>query len=93
MTAELGGQRLRLSPQAIVSEFRDGAVLLDLRTKQYLVLNRTGGLVCDRLVAGGSVTDLVDALCEQHEVARDVAERDVRALLGELARENLLGPA
>jgi hypothetical protein len=87
-----GAQSVRLSAHAVVSEFRDGGVLLDLRTKQYLVLNRTGSLVCHRLAAGGSVADLVDALCSQHEVTREMAERDVRALLAELARENLLVP-
>jgi hypothetical protein len=74
----------------VVSEFRDGAVLLDLRTKQYLVLNPTGGLVC-RLLAGGALRDeLARALSEAFQVAREDADRDVARFLAVLNDEGLV---
>ena len=84
--------RLRLEPRTVLSEFRDGAVLLDLRTKRYFVLNRTGGVVCKRLGPGASVEELVSEICRLFEVGQADADRDVRALLADLGSESLLCP-
>jgi hypothetical protein len=83
----------QLDSSAVLSEFQDGAVLLDLRTKQYLILNASAGAVCARLTAGSAtIGDLVSLLCERYAVSPEEAERDVAALLTELEGERLVCP-
>jgi hypothetical protein len=85
-----GSDCLRLDQRVLLSEFRDAAVLLDLRTKRYFVLNATGSTVCKGLERGACVPDLVAAICEAFAVSAEQAESDVQALLKELSNEGLL---
>jgi hypothetical protein len=81
----------------ILTEMKDGTgVLLDLRSKFYFTLNATGVAVWKLLAAGEAPS--ARALAER--IARDfeappleVVERDVEALLEELAAEGLVAEA
>jgi len=88
---------LRPRPSVVLTEMRDGTgVLLDLDTKFYFSLNRSGLVAWHALVAAGSAgagtAALVDALCERFEVGAEQARGDVEALLGELRQEGLVEP-
>ncbi len=71
----------------------DELVLLDLRTQTYLSLNRTGAHLWPLMVEGTDRAALVDALRDRHDVAVEVAERDVDALVAQLRAADLLLPA
>ena len=74
-------------------EVEDELVLLDLRTQTYLSLNPTGAQLWPLMVEGTDRAALVAALCERHDIAVAVAERDVDALVAQLREANLLQSA
>jgi hypothetical protein len=85
----------RPSPDALLTELADGTgVLLDLKTKFYFQLNRTGVAVWKALAAGKgeSVDAIVEELARAFEGTPPGARADVEALLRELADEGLLLP-
>ena len=84
------------SPRAILTELGDGTgVVLELDTKFYFNLNRTGVAVWKALAAkpdGMSALALAETLTQHFEVERDAALADVTALLGAMADEGLVKP-
>ena len=87
----------KVSGDIILTELQDGSgVLLDLRTKFYFTLNRTGVAVWKLLAAGerGGAEALAPRIEREFEgaVLADV-RRDVEALLKELEAEGLLSVA
>jgi hypothetical protein len=81
----------------ILTEMKDGTgVLLDLRSKFYFTLNGTGVAVWKLLAAGEapSARALAERIARDFEApAVDVVEKDVEALLEELAAEGLVAEA
>jgi hypothetical protein len=84
----------RQSPEVILTKLADGTgVLLDLGTKFYFSLNRTGVVVWEALASGEPADPdaLADLLVARFSgVGRGEARADVDALLRELAAEGLL---
>lgn len=82
------------NPQVLFTEIDDGTgVLLHLDTKFYFTLNATGVVVWRALVErseGADVTTVAERLVAQFRVTRDVAERDVAALLEQLRKDGLV---
>jgi hypothetical protein len=78
----------------ILTEMKDGTgLLLDLRSKFYFTLNATGVAVWKLLAAGEapSARTLAERIARDFEApSLDVVERDVEALLAELAAEGLV---
>jgi hypothetical protein len=64
-------------------------VVLNLDTKNYYRLNETAQVIWKALAAGKNETQIADELCDQFEVTRDEALRDVADLLTHLKREQL----
>ena len=81
-----------LKPTVSVTAVQDEAVLLDLSSGQYFGLNETGKVIIDGLQNGDSTEHIAQTLCERFDVAADDANRDVEALLEDLARADLLSP-
>lgn len=74
--------------EEVISTELDGeAVLMHVSRGLYYGLNPVGAAIWDLMKQPVSVQCLCDAVCEQFEVAPEVVERDVLALLEEL-REN-----
>jgi coenzyme PQQ synthesis protein D (PqqD) len=69
---------------------RDGAAILDIERNQLITLNPTGGFVWERLARGMSVSMIVQELAETTETDPQVVEGDVRAFLGQLAKDGLI---
>jgi hypothetical protein len=72
----------------------DGEVLLlDERSGRYLALNSSGALLWELLVAGATRDQLAQRLVTEYGIGRPQADRDVDAVLGELASMSLLAPS
>ena len=82
------------SQDVILTELHDGSgVLLDLKSKFYFTLNRTGVAVWKLLAAGepASAEALGERIAQQFDApAVEDVQRDVAALLRELETEGLI---
>lgn len=81
---------LRLRADVSVTDTDDGLVLLDERAGRYWQLNRTGALVLQTLLDGGTPEDAAEALATQHAVTAERAAADVAALLAHLRAAGLV---
>jgi hypothetical protein len=68
-------------------------VALDLRTKTYLAVNRTGAALWPALVSGADREELLTRLEKGFSLSRDQASADLDAFLADLAGQDLLEPA
>lgn len=68
----------------------DDAVILDLKAGLYFSLDNVGALVWQLIQQPRSVRELREAILETFEVEPQVCERDLLALLHELAGRNLV---
>jgi Coenzyme PQQ synthesis protein D (PqqD). len=66
-------------------------VLVDLRTESCFGLDRIGSLVWSELAKGTSVRAIVDVVVGRFEVPAAQAAADVRRLLADLQRAELVG--
>ena len=81
-------------PDEVLAAHLEGeAVLLHMEAKSYYRLNATAATVFRGLERGLGRTALLDALCAEFEVERDVAARELDRLLEELAARGLAVPA
>jgi hypothetical protein len=65
-------------------------VALDVRTSQYLAVNRTGAVLWPLLVEGTDRDALVAAVVREFEVGAETAERDVDSFVEALREQDLL---
>ena len=80
------------NPKVLFTEIDDGTgVLLHLDTKFYYTLNATGALVWKAISgrAPTSVDAIAERLAREFRVEREVAERDVAAILETLVGDGL----
>ena len=68
----------------------DDTVILDLKAGLYFSLDNVGTLIWQRIQQPKTVKELRAAILETFEVEPEVCERDLRALLQELAGKNLV---
>jgi len=68
----------------------DDAVILDLKAGLYFSLDNVGALVWQLVQQPKSVRELREAILETFDVEPQVCERDLLALLHELAGRNLV---
>jgi hypothetical protein len=66
------------------------AVILNLKSGVYYGLNAVGGRVWQLLQEPRTVAAILDTLLEEYEVDRDSCDRDLLALLQELATAELI---
>jgi hypothetical protein len=89
---------MELSPATVLVAARDQvstelegeAVILSLADGVYYGLDGAGALVWELLREPRSVAALVDAVTAEFAVGRETAERDLLALLAELAERRLV---
>lgn len=86
MTAEIKVRTADLEWQLVDGE----VVILDLRTSCYLSLNRSAATLWPAVVAGTSRGALVDSLTASYGIDTQAADRDVDALVAQLADADLL---
>jgi Coenzyme PQQ synthesis protein D (PqqD) len=68
----------------------DDTVILDLKASLYFSLDNVGALVWQLVQEPTSVKELRAAILERYEVEPEVCERDLLALLRELAARDLV---
>lgn len=66
--------------------------MLDLRSKMYLAINRTGGCIWPALAIGADRGELVERLVETFDISEQQADADLEAFLAELAAHDMLEP-
>ena len=82
--------KIQLSDEVVAREVGDETMLLDLASGTYFGLDAVGGRFWQMLEEGKSAIEARDALLEEYEVAPDQLERDLEALLANLAVNGLV---
>jgi coenzyme PQQ synthesis protein D (PqqD) len=68
----------------------DDTIILDAKAGLYFSLDNVGALIWRLIQEPKSVRELREAILDAYEVDSSVCERDLIALLGELAGKNLV---
>ncbi len=84
--------RYRPTPDALFATLSDGAVVLDIQTKQYFSLNETGARVWALIREGREVADIISTLLTEYDVTRETADDAVTSLVRSLVGEKLIEP-
>jgi len=77
---------------------QDGAVVLDIRQGQMFNLNPVGSRILELMKEGSDAERITDEISREFDVAREIAECDVREFLQDLQNNHLIeecepGPA
>lgn len=78
------------SPQAEWTILEQEAVLLNLENGVYFTLNRVGKVIWELFTGEQSLESILLVICEQFEVADDVARADLITLVTKLSQEGLI---
>ncbi len=81
-----------VSPDAVARELGGETMLLDLASGACFGLDEIGGRIWQVLEDGHSPAAACDAILAAYEVEREVVERDVLTLLGQLIEQGLISP-
>lgn len=82
----------RISQQAIANAVGDETVILHLGNGTYFGLDPIGARLWDALKAGDPPVSICDAVLQEYDVDPQTLEADLRALLHELASNDLVEP-
>ena len=77
--------------EGVASQVADGeAVLLDIESGEYFALNPVGSRIWELCDGTRSPAEIVSVICDEFEVAEDVATSDAHEILDELEKERLV---
>jgi hypothetical protein len=82
--------RVRRSREVLHRDLQGEAVLVDLGSGKFFGLDEVGTRVWDGMESETTVDALVDRVVAEFEVSRPRAEKDLHALLRDLARRGLV---
>lgn len=91
--ADLLQSRWRISDQAIANAVADETVILHLGNGTYYGLDPIGAQLWEALQSGEPPASICPRLLEAYDVEPAQLEDDLRALIGELAANELIEPA
>ena len=80
----------RVSNTVRTTQNQDGAIVLDVRQGQMLTVNFVGSRILELLKSGASESAIVDEISREFGVRRELAENDVRELLQNLKKWQLV---
>ncbi len=80
----------RKNPSLACTELDDGAVLLNLDTKYYYNLNKTGLRIWQFMEESQNLTEIADKLSNEYEVDLERAKVNVFKLVEDLEKEGLI---
>jgi hypothetical protein len=87
----ISADSIAVASSDLVSANLDGeVVILGFKSGSYYGLDQVGVLVWDLLKEPRKVSDIRDAILEEYDVESAQCERDLLALLGELADKQLI---
>lgn len=72
------------------SDHRDGAVLFDVASGRLLGANLTGALIWAQLQGGFDTPEILDTICREFDVAREIAEPELLQFIAALRDHRLL---
>lgn len=78
------------SPDQVSSDLAGESILMSLRTGMYYGLDEVGARVWELVREPRLVSDIRDVIAGEYEVERDRCERDILALLRDLAAQGLI---
>ena len=77
--------------EGVAAQVADGeAVLLDIEGGEYFSLNPVGSRIWELCDGTRSAAEIVSVICDEFDVAEEVAVVDVHEILDELEREKLI---
>ncbi len=77
--------------EGVAAQVADGeAVLLDIESGEYFSLNVVGSRIWELCDGTRSTAEIVSVICEEFDVAEDVATADTESILDELEKEKLV---
>jgi hypothetical protein len=82
--------KVSVKPTAVYATLEDGAVILNPDSGLYYSLDSVGARIWELVGSGTTRTELVDSLHAEYDVARDVLDSDVHALLQTLETNGLV---
>jgi hypothetical protein len=82
--------KIAISPRAMFRSVGDETVILDLETGSYFGLDPVGARVWALIDEGKAFDELCETMVEEYEVNRAQLERDVEALVNNLANHRLI---
>ena len=82
--------KVRPAPDVIVRAVGDEFVILDLERGVYYGLQDVAARIWQSLAAGHSITETVDTLLGEYDVAREQLEGDLTRLIDELREAGLV---
>jgi hypothetical protein len=82
--------KVSVPPQVVARAVGKETVLLDLASGTYFGLDPVGSRVWQLVEENKTLAEVCDVMIEEYEVSRDALERDVLALLQQLADKQLV---
>jgi Coenzyme PQQ synthesis protein D (PqqD) len=79
-----------IPPQVIARKIGDETVILALETGTYFGLDPVGARMWHLIEAGKSLAEVCDTMIEEYDVERNVLERDLLGLIGDLVEKRLV---
>jgi len=77
--------------EGVAAQIAEGeAVLLDIESGEYFALNPVGSRIWELSDGTRSAAEIVSVICEEFDVAEDVATADTHEILGELEKQKLV---
>jgi Coenzyme PQQ synthesis protein D (PqqD) len=77
--------------EGVAAQVADGeAVLLDIESGAYFSLNSVGSRIWELCDGTRSTAEIVSVICDEFDVAEDVALADAQEILDELEKEKLV---
>ena len=77
--------------EGVAAQVADGeAVLLDIESGEYFALNSVGSRIWELCDGTKTAAEIVSVICDEFDVAADVATADTHEILGELESERLV---
>lgn len=83
-------ESIRRREQIPFTELEGETVLLNLKSKQYFVLNETGAFIWELLKEEHKIEELVAAVSENFDVEPERARKDLMGLLNALEKAALI---
>ena len=85
-------QAFKIGPEVLFQQVSGEVVLLDMASENYFGLDEVGTRIWSLIESGNNVDGIVDTLCQEYEVERDILEGDVMELVSKLIDSGLVSP-
>jgi hypothetical protein len=85
--------RVRVPQEVLARQVGEETVMLDLAQGTYYGLDPVGARIWQLLADGRTLAEVCDAVATEYDAPRDAIERDLLALVEDLAKHGLIAPA